>query len=96
MIGEILITLTVVLDFIHSNPLHTTFRFTPEQIEAFLIALIDKEIGHIRLLVSENNKSEPAEESSPVILTSEDYFELIKHHSATIGMKFLINQMKDA
>lgn len=55
LIGEILITLTAILDFIHSNPLHTTFRFTPEQIETFLVALIDKEIGNIRLIVSENS-----------------------------------------
>ena len=55
LIGEILITLTAILDFIHSNPLHTNFRFTPEQIETFLVALIDKEIGNIRLIVSENS-----------------------------------------
>ena len=55
LIGEILITLTAILDFIHSNPLHTVFRFTPEQIETFLVALIDKEIGNIRLIVSENS-----------------------------------------
>ena len=55
LIGEILITLTAILDFIHSNPLNTSFRFTPEQIETFLVALIDKEIGNIRLIVQENS-----------------------------------------
>ena len=83
--------MTAVLDFIHSNPLHTTFRFTSEQIENFLVALIDKEIGNIRLFVTENSQRDPAEESSPVLLTNEDYLELVKNHSATIGMKFLIN-----
>lgn len=31
-----------------------------------------------------------------MVLTSEDYFKAIKNHSATIGLKFLVNQMKDA
>jgi UDP-3-O-acyl-N-acetylglucosamine deacetylase len=55
LIGEILITMTAILDFIHSNPLHTSFRFTSDQIENFLAALIDKEIGNFRIIVTENS-----------------------------------------
>jgi len=46
--------MTAILDFIHSNPLHTSFRFTSDQIENFLAALIDKEVGNFRMIVTEN------------------------------------------
>jgi hypothetical protein len=57
--------------------------------------LIDKEVGHFRIIVTENSKRD-AEDLSPVVLTNENYFELIKHNPATIGLKFLVNQIKDA
>jgi len=55
LIGEILITMTAILDYIRSNPLYTTYRFTTDQIETFLTALVDKEIGPIRITITENH-----------------------------------------
>jgi len=60
-VGEILIVFTAILDFIRSNPLHTQFKFSSDQIEHLLANLVDKEIGQLRLFVSDPNLQLSAE-----------------------------------
>jgi hypothetical protein len=99
MIGELLITFSCMMEYMHNSPAHETISFKSSDIEAYLTDVLTEEFAEnicvLRLkenlrdkLVGEKNFEEQVQEAVAILSNPEIH--------ASYGLRFLIQHSRDS